>query len=46
MNRFIAWESALERDFYYLAEFDPAQPIQFNGDGSQYTPDSKVELSK
>lgn len=50
MNRFIEWESALERDFYYLAENDPAiesfeeQPLTFKSGKQTYTPDVQLEL--
>lgn len=52
MNRAIAWESALERDLYYLLEFDPAvtayeeQPIIFHEKGKSYTPDCLVTVSE
>lgn len=50
MSRNIAWESALERDLYYLLENDPSviafeeQPIEFSYGKSSYTPDCMVEL--
>jgi len=50
MKRFISWESALERDFYYLAENDPSvvmieeQPIMFRSGSRTYTPDAFIEL--
>jgi len=50
MDRFINWESALERDFYYLAEHDSAisefeeQPIVFKAGRRSYTPDARVTL--
>ncbi len=51
MERFISWESALERDFYYLVENDPSvvtieeQPIKFESGSLTYTPDALIELS-
>ena len=51
MNRLISWESALERDFYYLAEYDPSvatieeQPITFSSKSRKYTPDALIELN-
>ena len=51
MKRFISWESALERDFYYLAEYDPSivmieeQPIVFRSGTRTYTPDALIELN-
>lgn len=52
MDRFISWESALERDFYYLAEHDSAipefeeQPLVFKDSRRTYTPDVRVVLTK
>lgn len=52
MNRAIAWESALERDLYYLLEFDPAvttyeeQPMELQENGKSYTPDCLATVSE
>ncbi len=52
LGRLVEWESALERDFYYLAEYDPAissfeeQPLTLTSNYiKRYTPDAIVTLT-